>query len=317
MKISVIVPVFNGQDYLERCLDSILNQSFKNIELIVVNDGSIDGTKSIIDKYSNAYPNVIGIHKKNEGSSQARKAGVEASSGEYIGFVDADDYLESDMYEKLYQASRKYKADVVCADVYIDDNGKKKIRGSGKEKVYSGKGALIEVNKKRNIYGSMWDKLYRTKCFQDIVWPVGNFVGEDYYIVTKILENAERVVQLGIPLYHYVQTQGSVCHSDYTKTYWLSLRYYMKRYKEQIKKYPDIERYAKNYLTSAFMSCVIAMGRYQSYDMQMLKIIKGFVRRSFWRYITAWYVGIEYKLALFAFLINYRFLFWGCRKLAL
>ena len=101
IKLSLIIPVYNIAQYLPRCLDSIINQNYKNLEIIVVNDGSTDTSREVIDDYCNKDSRIIAIHKENGGVSTARLAGISAATGDYIGFVDGDDYVEPDMFDRL------------------------------------------------------------------------------------------------------------------------------------------------------------------------------------------------------------------------
>ena len=114
MKLSIIIPVYNTEKYLHRCVDSVLQQNMSDYELILVDDGSTDGSGKICDEYKEKDSRVKVIHTQNQGVSKARNTGLELSSGEYIGFVDADDYIDADMYEKLIEASIDSNADVCC-----------------------------------------------------------------------------------------------------------------------------------------------------------------------------------------------------------
>ena len=122
MKLSVIVPVYNGENTIEKCLLSIIGQDYPDVEIVIVNDGSTDKSKSIIDKIilENPDSNIKLINKQNQGLPQARKTGVENSNGEYIGFVDADDWIESDMYSVMMLKASKQDSDIVCCDVFYD-----------------------------------------------------------------------------------------------------------------------------------------------------------------------------------------------------
>lgn len=119
MKVSVIVPVYNVEQYLEKCLDSIVNQTLKDIEIIVVNDGTKDNSQEIIDRYTKNYTNVISLKKENGGLSDARNYGLKYATGQYISFVDSDDYLESTMLEKMYRKAECEKLDIVVCDTRI------------------------------------------------------------------------------------------------------------------------------------------------------------------------------------------------------
>ena len=123
VKVSVIVPVYNTQKYLDKCLKSLSKQTLKDIEVIVVNDGSPDNSKKIISKYTNKYPNFKCYIKENGGQASARNLGLKKAKGEYIGFVDSDDYVELDMFEKLYYKAKQGNFDVVSCDInYISYN---------------------------------------------------------------------------------------------------------------------------------------------------------------------------------------------------
>ena len=131
IKLSIIVTIYNREKYLEKCINSILNQTFNSFELILVNDGSTDRSADICDKYANLDSRVRVIHKKNGGVSSARNVGIDNSNGEYIGFVDSDDYIKDDMYEIMYTKAKEFLADIVicrCIDVKEDEikNVKKK-----------------------------------------------------------------------------------------------------------------------------------------------------------------------------------------------
>jgi len=119
VKVSVIVPVYNVELYLEKCLDSLVNQTLKEIEIIVVNDGSPDNSQEIIDKYAKEYKNIKAYKKKNGGLSDARNYGIKKASGEYIAFIDSDDYVRLDMYEKMYNKAKSGNFDMVVCDLDI------------------------------------------------------------------------------------------------------------------------------------------------------------------------------------------------------
>ena len=124
VKVSVIVPIYNAEEYLEKCLNSLVNQTLKDIEIILINDGSTDGSKEIINKYKEKYDNIILVDKKNEGIGKARNDGIKKASGEYITFVDSDDYIKENMFEDYYEYSKKYNLDMVSGLYYKVKNGK-------------------------------------------------------------------------------------------------------------------------------------------------------------------------------------------------
>ena len=135
-KVSVIVPVYNVEEYLERCLDSLVNQTLKDIEIIIVNDGSTDGSKEIIQKYLNKYKNIVYLEKENGGLSSARNYGIPYAKGEYIGFVDSDDYVELTMYEKMYNKAIEEKSDMVECDFIWEYPNKKRYYRKNKNYIF-------------------------------------------------------------------------------------------------------------------------------------------------------------------------------------
>lgn len=309
MKISVIVPVYNGQDVLEKCLDSILKQTYQNIEIIVVNDGSTDHTFDIIERYVSQYANIIAVHKSNEGLPQARKTGVKHATGEYVGFVDADDWIEPDMYEKLYQACKKNKAEIACAGIYMDyPSGKSKILGRKKDTIVEAKEALEALNKRQYIFTYAWNKLYEIQCLKKIVYPTGNFVGEDYFIVTQILEDINKAVWIECPLYHYIQTDDSMCRGGYNANYRIAMKNYRQRCQAQKRKFPELSKCIDHYFITEVLSFVIAMGKNKNYDKEMLKKIRQIVKQNFLPYVMDHNVDISYRLSAVAFMVHYKLL---------
>lgn len=151
--VSVIVPVYNVEKYLKKCVDSIINQTLKDIEIILVDDGSTDNCPSIIDEYARNDDRVIAIHKENGGQGSARNKGLDISSGDYIGFVDSDDWIDSNMYEQLYISAQKENADIaVCNRKVFDENSNLKIAVNVSEKI-------IEINK-NNIIDYVIDQMF-------------------------------------------------------------------------------------------------------------------------------------------------------------
>lgn len=220
--ISVIVPVYNTAQYLHQCLDSILSQTYEDIEIILVNDGSTDGSSEICDAYADRDSRVKVIHKENGGLVSARKTGLKAATGEYIGYVDSDDWIESDMYEKLLTALTDGEADIAMCGRFEDtgDTGRKVCHGflAGRydkraliEKIFPRmivNGALFEWG----IFPGVWDKLFRKECLEPFQMAVDErlTMGEDAVCTYPALLHAESICILGECLYHYRQRQTSM-----------------------------------------------------------------------------------------------------------
>lgn len=127
-KVTVVVPVYNVERYLKRCIESLKNQTLKEIEIVLINDGSKDKSGEICNEYASKYENIKVIHQLNRGLSGARNTGIKVAQGEYIGFVDSDDYVEKDMFERLYNQAKEYSCEIACCGVKnIYENGKEEI----------------------------------------------------------------------------------------------------------------------------------------------------------------------------------------------
>ena len=210
-KVSVIVPVYNVEEYLERCLDSLVNQTLKDIEIIIVNDGSTDGSKEKIQKYINTYKNIVYLEKKNGGLSSARNYGIPYAKGEYIGFVDSDDYVELTMYEKMYNKAIEDKSDMVECD-FIWEYPNKKREDIGK--VYSSKKeAIIEA---RVV---AWNKIIKKDIIEKtkITFPEG-LRYEDIEFFYKIVPYLDKISFVKETLVHYVQRESSIANTQNERT---------------------------------------------------------------------------------------------------
>ena len=246
--ISVIIPVYNMEKYLKRCLDSVLKQTYSNLEIIVVDDGSIDNSGKICDEYSKKDNRIKVIHKENGGISDVRNVGIENATGDYIGFVDSDDYIAEDMFETLYNLSEENSADISIVSFYEMYNGKligvrddKSLTEMNKEE------ALKELLIDTNIQSYMWNKLLKRELFENLKFPLGkNF--EDIATVLLIFERANKVVLLQDPKYYYLRRDDSIVGDRNTKTYKDYLEVIYDKYMYLKGKYPAIEIYnAYNY----------------------------------------------------------------------
>lgn len=222
MKISVIIPVYNSEKYIEKCLDSILNQTIENIEIIVVNDKSTDNSKAIIMKYCDEYKNIIFIDKEtNEGVSAARNDALKVATGKYISFIDADDWIESDMLEKLYIEAETNNLDIAICNHFVEneDGNNQEIRkiNLSSDTIFNGMEMTKEVmTAKNNLQGFVWNKIFKLELIKSNKIEFNSELNylEDLIFNIKILLNSEGVKIINKPLYHYIQRQGSI-----TKTY--------------------------------------------------------------------------------------------------
>lgn len=211
-KVSIIVPVYNVEKYIRKCLESLVNQTLKDIEVIVVNDGSPDNSQSIIDEYVKKYPHIIKSYaKENGGQGSARNYGYQKATGEYIGFVDSDDYVSLDMYEKLYNKAILNKSDIViCKYTVIDENN------NSKEYQY----LFNKTNNDKIDYlfnnTGVCNKIYKRNLlkkfeFRSKVWY------EDIDFIIKILLKAKKISSIEDELYYYLVREGSTMNNNNIK----------------------------------------------------------------------------------------------------
>lgn len=210
--ISVIVPVYKVEAYLRKCVDSIVNQTYKNLEIILVDDGSPDDCGAICDELATKDPRIRVIHKENGGLSSARNAGLEIARGEYIGFVDSDDWLELETYEWMLDMALSEDVKLVCGGRYDCSswNDTRQVGLCPKDReVIAGEELARRIFLWDNVDSAAWDKLYHRSLFQNIRYPLG-VVSEDVPTTYRIGLLAGRVGMLDKPVYNYFHRPGSI-----------------------------------------------------------------------------------------------------------
>ena len=220
--ISIVIPVFNVSNYIKQSVDSVLAQTYHNLEIILVDDGSTDDSGRICDDYGKTDSRVRVIHKTNGGLSDARNAGIRIATGKYVGFVDSDDWIEPDMYEKLYASICDGKADIGVCGFFREYRNKHIKCCSVKTVNLSAEQALEELIKGVNVQDHACTKLFVKSLWEDIEFPVGLYF-EDIRTIYRLITKAERVQVIGEPLYHYRQRRGSIVRDGFSekKMQWL------------------------------------------------------------------------------------------------
>ncbi|MEW9699981.1 glycosyltransferase [Paenibacillus sp. SI8] len=206
-EISIIVPVYNGEAYLEKCLNSIVNQTFKDVEIICVNDGSTDSTLGIFEKYKKKEDRIVIINQENSGLSASRNNGMKIAKGKYIGFVDGDDFIDEKMFEELYLLAEKSSSDVVVTDFWLYYGDEKPLKPFRDEKNYlllKGKSFNIKEFPWISTSIAAWDKLYRKDFLttNSLSFPVG-MIYEDRLFTIQVLALAKKISLTNSRLYYY------------------------------------------------------------------------------------------------------------------
>lgn len=219
-KISIIIPAYNICNYIEKCLDSVCAQTYRNIEILVVDDGSTDGTAEIIDRYAkNKDSRVRAIHQKNGGVTSARLKGVEEAVGEFIGFVDGDDYIEPYMYESLYENAVKYKADIShCGYQMVFPNGRiDYYYNTGRVKIQDNETGIKDLLEANFVEPGLWNKMYRKTLFHSFLGRVemdySIKINEDLLMNYYLFRESKKSVFEDKCLYHYLLRKNSAATS--------------------------------------------------------------------------------------------------------
>lgn len=248
--ISVIIPIYNVEPYLEKCINSIVNQTYSKLEIILVNDGSTDNCLKICKKYQDRDSRIIVVNKKNGGLSDARNCGIQKARGNYLFFVDSDDYVNINIINLLYNDLINGKCDISCClfkkinenEIIDDDNILNK-----KRKVYNSHDAIEKLLYQKGLTNSAWGKLYKKELFDSIKFPVGD-ICEDLAIMYKLFALSNKISVNKSQYYYYLQRSDSIINSSFNEKRMVGLEF-AKRQKEFIDSlYCDLTRATSNRL---------------------------------------------------------------------
>lgn len=213
--VSIIVPIYNVEKYLEKCIESIIKQSYKNLEIILVNDGSTDKSKEICNRYKNQDKRILLINKKNNGVSAARNAGLDIAKGKYIAFVDSDDYLESHMIESMLRNINTTCCDMaICGYNIIFEDGKNKVSDNNNITTILKSKEVIELIFRTNkINGFLWNKIFKREILEKFRLDESLDICEDLCLICEILRKDLSICYSSEPLYNYRNTNSSATMS--------------------------------------------------------------------------------------------------------
>ena len=264
--ISVIVPIYNVEKYLARCVDSIVNQTYKNLEIILVDDGSPDRCPQMCDDYAEKDSRIKVVHKKNGGLSDARNEGMAVATGEYISFIDSDDYVSDDFFECLLDVMNKENSDIAeCSVVkFYEDNRFDEFSDDLSVKTYDTQDAMSALIAENPFHQHVWNKLYKTELVKDIPYAVGK-LNEDEFWTYRVFGRANKVARINKTMYYYFQRSSSIMGVGYNIRRLDALEGKANRQKYIENNFPDLSTQAK---IDLYGSCMFA---YQS----VLKFMSG------------------------------------------
>ena len=305
--VSVIVPIYNVEPYLRECVDSILLQHYRNIEIILVDDGSTDGCPALCDQFAADNPSVVAIHQNNRGLSGARNSGLEVCHGEYVTFVDSDDWLAPDMVSRCMELILENDADVCGVSfnlAYPDGRFVPNETVASSPEVYDTKEALSKYLFNTNLGVCVCGKVWSRELWREIRCPEG-LLHEDQHTTYRLLGEADKVVFVPEPLYFYRQREGSIGHSSFSERSYDLLEGVDAQYSYVVGRYPDVE--ALIGAACSFWYCVFVnmMLRDNYWDAEAGAKCRDFVRRHLNALLGCAYFPLKRKIQLTLFAVSF------------
>lgn len=243
-EISVIVPVYKVEPYIHKCVDSILAQTFTDYELILVDDGSPDTCGNICDEYAQKDARIHVIHKENGGLSDARNAGMKIACGEYVIFIDSDDYIDADMLSYLYENLKKADADMATCGIYEVYADRIEKQEEEPDFVCSGEEAFRCILRGHTIRGEIWNKLIKRSCISDLEFPKGKLY-EDIFYTVDMMQRIKKVAVGTKPKYYYLHRSDSITGKAYRPKLFDIIDGYTKNYQVVQRAFPKLEEEAE------------------------------------------------------------------------
>ena len=303
--ISIIVPVYNVEQYLEKCVDSIINQKYKNLEIILVDDGATDSSGKLCDELAKIDNRIKVYHKENGGLSDARNYGVERATGDYIGFVDSDDYIDSEMYEELYEAIKKENVDVVECNLKIIYPDRVELFTEQKYyNVYTKQEYLEEYLKIEKIFGSACVRLIKSDIAKKLKFPVGKLY-EDTYYAYDLIEKVDRYVIMNNPYYNYLMRENSITNTKFNPRIFDLIEIVEKFRKTTYENYPGLKEAAdcrKMYAYFSVLNSILLEENYR--DNEYYSEILSYFKRNYISLLKNKYINRNRKLSVILIKLN-------------
>ncbi len=275
--ISIIVPAYNEERYLEKCLDSLLSQTYTDFELILVDDGSTDKTAEICDEYRDKDPRIHVIHQSNGGLSNARNTGIKASKGEYLTFVDSDDWADKKLLAVLWEGIEKGATVSACGFYTVRNERAKPWRSfDGEYRVVSAEDAVKDMMYTKSIDTSAWAKLFHRSCFEQILFPQGHLY-EEVATTYRLFLTQEKIAITTNPLYYYVKHSGSIVSSSFSDRHMDMLTYSQAMLRLAVDCYPELIPATRRRIVYACFYLLKTMGKqYVAFPKQTQIIMEQF-----------------------------------------
>ena len=303
--ISVIVPVYNVEQYLKKCVDSIVNQTYKNLEIILVDDGATDSSGEICDELEKLDNRIKVYHKENGGLSDARNYGVARATGSYIGFVDSDDFIDAEMYEKLYEAIIKEDADVAECNLKIVYPERVELFTDKRYyQVCTKQEYLEEYLKIEKIFGSACVRLIKTNIAKKIEFPVGKLY-EDTYYAYDLIDIADKYVLMDNACYNYLMRENSITNAKFNPRIFDLIEIVEKFHVNVYRNYPSLKEAAdcrKMYAYFSVLNSILLEENFKN-NTFYLQIINYF-KENYKKLLNNKYITRNRKLSIILIKLN-------------
>lgn len=275
--LSVVVPIYNVEKYLKQCLNSLINQTLSNIEIILVNDGSTDNSEAICQSYAEQDSRIKLFSKPNGGLSDARNFGLQKVTSPVVGFVDSDDYVDLDMFQVLMELKLRSNAEIAVGGVKMvsNDGEEYMVRAVEGEIIADRHDAMEELLKSKRITNSVCNKIFDITLFDQISFPVGKLY-EDEYVTYKLFDRANKVAMTNEVSYYYRSSPNSITHKPFAEREFDRIDASVIKVGYIDKKYPDLVQYAERYLV---YDCVMALSKMKKYKSTYDQITRDNIRK--------------------------------------
>jgi glycosyltransferase involved in cell wall biosynthesis len=301
------------EKYLDKCVQSILNQTFKDFELILIDDGSPDSCGKMCDEWKKKDNRIKVIHKKNGGLSDARNAGIDIAIGDYIGFVDSDDYIKEDMFEVLVNNLEKNNADIsICGYVDVYADGFRNESLDRKVYVWNQEEAIKQILLGKLLSVHAWTKLYKRTLFSDVRYPVGK-ISEDAYVIMNIMEQVKTAVFTPYSAYYYIHREGSINTGAYREVDKTRVEAHEKNYKYISNRFPVLKALAYDRYIGAisFVAHKMAFSCISERKNSDCKKMFAILRKNIFNIYKSEYFSLKRKISITVLVMSkklYRFL---------
>jgi glycosyltransferase involved in cell wall biosynthesis len=303
--VSVIVPVYNVEQYLEKCVYSIVNQTYKNLEIILVDDGSKDDSGKICDKCATADERISVIHKTNGGLSDARNCGIERATGKWITFIDSDDYISEYYVDELLNVVKKQNADIsICDPVHVFNDMKATFEKNTSITCFSSLEAVKTIWYQSSFLPSAWGKMYKRALFDDVRFTC-RVIYEDIDIMHKIFCRAKKIVYINSKMYAYVHRENSITTQGFSEQQFYILEICDKIRDFAFEHTEDVQKAARAYSIAGNMRIYICTPRIKQY-VKVIDDCKSYIQKNTWIVLKDLKIRWKMKIGLLLFLVNKR-----------